>query len=128
MKKSDEFLSLRGKLTLIEPKFGPWGPEPTPKLGLIWDYFLDFTRIPKLEQYFGHTNIFLEVSPQPDLDPQGGPSGSENGLGLALIVKHWVGIIKKLDQIQVQANNLGKTPNLNPLLGLGQAPRFQIWL
>ena len=33
---------------------------------------------------------------------------------------------KKSDQIQVQGNNLGKIPNLNPLLELGQAPRVQI--
>ena len=68
----------------------------------------------------GHTNPFLDpkVSPQPNLDPQGGPSGSKIGLKLALRVKNWVGIIKKSDQIQVQANNLGKPPNLNPPLGL----------
>ena len=35
-------------------------------------------------------------------------------------------IKKKSDQIQVQGNNLGKFPNLNPLLELGQAPRVQI--
>ena len=112
-------------MTLIEPKFGPWGPDPTPKVGLIWGYFLDFTWIPKLDQYFGYTNPFLDpkVSPHPNLDPQGGPSVSEIGSGLALRAKNWVGTIKKLDQIQVQANNLGKIPNLNPLLGLGQATR-----
>ena len=117
-------------MTLIEPKFGPWGPDPTPKVGLIWSYFLDFTWIPKLDQYFGYTNPFLDpkVSPHPNLDPQGGPSESEIGSGLALRAKNWVGIIKKLDQIQVQANNLGKTPNLNPLLGVDQAPRVQIWI
>ena len=60
---------------------------------------------------------------QPIHGPQGltltqfGPSGSEIGLGLALRVKKWVGIIKKSGQIQVQANNLGKNPNLKPLLG-----------
>ena len=43
-------------MTLIEPKFGPWGPDPTPKVGSIWGYFLDFTWIPKLDQYFGHKN------------------------------------------------------------------------
>ena len=117
-------------MTLIEPKFGPWGPDPTPKVGLIWSYFLDFTWIPKLDQYFGYTNPFLDpkVSPNPKVGPQCGPSGSEIGLGLALRAKNWVGIIKKLDQIQVQANNLGKTPNLNPLLGVDQAPRVQIWI
>ena len=60
-------------MTLIEPKCGPLGPDPTPKVGSIWGYSLDFT---------------------------------------------W---ISKLDQIQVQANNLGKPPNLNPFLGFCQA-------
>ena len=76
--RSDVTLSLRVNLTLIEPKFGPWGHDPTPKVGLIWGYFLDFTWIPKLDQYFGYTNPFLDpkVSPQPNSDPKGGPSGS----------------------------------------------------
>ena len=56
LEKSDEFLGLKANLTLIEPKFGPWGPDPTPKVGSIWGYFLDFTWIPKLDQYFGHKN------------------------------------------------------------------------
>ena len=49
MKKSDEFLSLRAKLTLIEPEFGPWGPERTPKVVSIWGYFLDFSLDLKLD-------------------------------------------------------------------------------
>ena len=110
-------------MTLIEPKCGPLGPDPTPKVGSIWGYSLDFTWISKLDQYFGYTNPFLDpkVSPQPNLHPQGGPSGSKIVLVLALRFKNWVGIIKKLDQIQVQANNLGKPPNLNPFLGFCQA-------
>ena len=70
-------------MTLIEPKFVPWGPDLTPKVGSIWGYFLDFTWIPKLDQYFGHTNPFLDpkVSPQPNLDPRSEPLGSKIGLG-----------------------------------------------
>jgi hypothetical protein len=77
-------------MTLIEPKFGPWGADLTPKVGSIWGYFLDFTWIPKLDQYFGHTNPLFDpkVSPTPNLDPQGGSSGSKIGLGLALRVKN----------------------------------------
>jgi hypothetical protein len=43
LKKSDEPLSLRANLTLIEPNFGPWGPYTTPKVGSNWRYFLDFS-------------------------------------------------------------------------------------
>jgi hypothetical protein len=43
LKKSDERLSLRANLTLIEPNFGPWGPYTTPKVGSIRRYFLDFS-------------------------------------------------------------------------------------
>ena len=70
LKKSDEFLSL----TLIEPEFGPWGPDPTPKEVSIWGYFLDFSLIPKLDPFFGHTNPIFdpEGPPQPDFEP-GGP-------------------------------------------------------
>ena len=67
MKKSDEFLSLRGKLTLIEPEFGPWGPELTPKVVLIWSYFLDFSLNPKLDTLIGYTN--------PTFVPEGPPIG-----------------------------------------------------
>ena len=60
-------------MTLITPKFGPWGPRSTPKGGLIWGYFLYLTWIPLMDQYFGHTNPFLDpkVSPYPDLDAKG---------------------------------------------------------
>ena len=54
--------------------------------------------------------------------------GVQIGFEWDLGVWKWAGIIKKSDQIQVQANNLGKIPNLNPLLGLGQAFRVQIWV
>ena len=73
-------------MTLIEPKFGPWGPDPTPKVGLIWSYFLDFTWIPKLDQYFGYTNPFLDpkVSPQPIWTLRVGPQGLKLGQGWPL--------------------------------------------
>ena len=34
-------------MTLIESKFGPWGPDPTPKVVSTWGYFLDFNLNPK---------------------------------------------------------------------------------
>ena len=112
-------------MTLTEPKFGPWVPDPTPKVGSIWGYFINSPWSPNW------TNIL--VIPAHFWTPRSHPNpiwtpGSKIGLELALRVKNWVGIIKKSDQIQVQANNLGKIPNLNPLLGLGQAARVQIWV
>ena len=85
MKKSDEFLSLRGKLTLIEPEFGPWGPELTPKVVSIWGYFLDFSLNPKLDPFFGHTNPIFdpEGPPQPDFEP-GGPLDLNQPYGVVL--------------------------------------------
>ena len=63
-------MSLRANLTLIEPKFGPWGPDQTPKLGLVWSFFLDLSLIPKLDSFFGHTNLICdpEAHPNPILD------------------------------------------------------------
>ena len=52
-------------MTLSESKFGPWSPDPTPKVCSIWNYFLDFTWILKLDQYFGHTNPFLDPKVSP---------------------------------------------------------------
>ena len=63
MKKSDEILSLRAKLTLIEPEFGPLGPELTPKVVSIWGYFLDFSLDLKLDPYLSQ--------PNPMCDPEG---------------------------------------------------------
>ena len=66
-------LSLRANLTLIEPEFGPRGPDPTPKVGSTWVYFLDFSLNPKLDTFFGqaNTNLDLEGSPQPNFEPRG---------------------------------------------------------
>ena len=102
------------------------GAWPNPKSGFNLGLFLRFHLDPKIGPIFW--------SYQPIFGPQGltlilfGPSGSEIWLGLAHRVKNWVGMIKKSNQIQVQANNLEKIPNLNQLLGLGQAPRVQIWV
>ena len=63
MKKSDEFLSLKTKLTLIEPKFGPWGPELTPKVVSIGGYSLDASVDLKLDPYVNQ--------PNPMCDPEG---------------------------------------------------------
>ena len=106
------------------------GAWPNPKSGFNLGLFLRFHLNPKIGPIFWlYQPIFGPQGLTPtNLDPQGGPSGSEIGSRLALRAKNWVGIIKKLDQIQVQANNLGKTPNLNPLLGVDQAPRVQIWI
>ena len=41
----------------------PWGPDPTPKVGSIWSYFLDFSLNPKFDPFFGQAN--------PNLDPEG---------------------------------------------------------
>ena len=73
MRKSDEFLILRTKLTLIEPKFGPWGPEPTPKVVSICSYFLDFSLNPKLDPFWSQPNpIFDPEGPlQPDFGSRG---------------------------------------------------------
>ena len=51
-------------MTLIEPKFEPWGPDPTPKVGSMWNYFLDLSLNPKLDPSSGHTN--------PIVGPEGG--------------------------------------------------------
>ena len=40
--KSDELLSLRANLTLIEPNFGPWGALHNPKSGFNLEVFLRF--------------------------------------------------------------------------------------
>ena len=53
--KSDEILSLGASLTLIEPKFGPRGPVPSPKVGLLLRFFLDFSLNP-----IGHTSWFYQ--------------------------------------------------------------------
>ena len=53
-------------MTLIEPKFGPWGPDLTPKVGLVWSFFLDLSLILKSDSSFGHTN--------PICDPEGPPN------------------------------------------------------
>ena len=57
-------------LTLIKPEFGPWGPDPTPKVGSIRVYFVDLSLNPKLDPFFGHTN--------PIFDPEG-PAQSNFG-------------------------------------------------
>ena len=71
LKKSDEFLSLRPNLALIEPNCGPWGPDPTPKVGSTCLFFLDFSLNPKLDTYFGqaNTNLDPEGSSQPNFEP-----------------------------------------------------------
>ena len=58
-------------MTLNEPNSGPWGPDPTPKVGLVWSFFLDLSLIPKLDSFFGHTNPICdpEAPPQPDFGP-----------------------------------------------------------
>ena len=61
--KSDEYLSLRVNLTLIEPEFGPCGPELTPKVVSIWGYFINFSLDLKLDPYLSQTN--------PMCDPEG---------------------------------------------------------
>ena len=73
MKKSDEFLSLRAKLTLIEPKFGPWGPELTPKVVSIWGYFLDFSLDLKLDPYLSPPTQC--VTPRAQTNPISDPEG-----------------------------------------------------
>ena len=57
-------------MTLNELKFGPWGPDLTPKVGLVWSFFLDLNLIPKLDSFFGHTNLICdpEAHPNPILD------------------------------------------------------------
>ena len=50
-------------MTLIEPKFGPWGPDPTPKVGSIWGLFLRFHLDPEIGPIFW--------SYQPIFGPQG---------------------------------------------------------
>ena len=49
-------LKKKRSVTLIELKFGPWGPDPTPKVGSVWSYFLDLSLNPKLNQFFVYTN------------------------------------------------------------------------
>ena len=65
LKKSDEFLSLMANLTLIEPKYGPWGPVSPPKVDSNWDYFLNLSLNPKLDQFFGHTNPIMDPEDPP---------------------------------------------------------------
>ena len=65
LKKSYEYWSLRANLTLIEPNFGHWGPDPTPKMGSIWSYFLDLSLNPKLDAFFGRTNPVSSFSFRP---------------------------------------------------------------
>ena len=58
-------------MTLNELKFGPWGPDLTPKVGLVWSFFLDLSLIPKLDSFFGHTNLICdpEAHPKPNFGP-----------------------------------------------------------
>ena len=71
-------------MTLIESKFVP------SKVGSFWGYFLDFTWIPKLEQYFVIPTHFWSSRFHPNpiwtlrVGPQGGPSG------WALRVRNWL--------------------------------------
>ena len=60
LEKSDEFLGLRGNLTLTEPEYGHWGPEQSPKVGSIWGYFLDSSLNLKLDPSSVHTNPIMD--------------------------------------------------------------------
>ena len=51
-------------MTLIEPNCGLWGPDPTPKEGKIWGYFLDFSLNPKLDQFYWSSPILLVIPTQ----------------------------------------------------------------
>ena len=64
-------------MTLIEPEYGPWGPVPSPKVGLLLSFFLDFSLNPKLDTLIGYTN--------PTFVPEGPPIGPNPVLNLTLI-------------------------------------------
>jgi hypothetical protein len=69
---------------VIEPKFGPWGPNPTQKGGSVWGYFLDLSLNPKLDQFFVHTNPIVdpEGPPNPIFEPWGQSDLTHLGVGL----------------------------------------------